>query len=212
MWTCEPTLDMYFSSIIMRQNVVVVFRFTDFLHSYSQFATFRVKHNNPWTLFVRNYRVENAEACQDLDLDKTNNVGGYKIRFSERSIKDLFRIKRNKKNCRIYFDGFRGVIFDTFLRYIKATSRMILLPEQHRDGTLITEINDNIIQEYFTTKPIDLMEHQRHMALEGNVSHVDSFMQSGLRAITQFSGRESTLSKIRCILSLLGQCSFFKYC
>ena len=97
--------------------------------------------------------------CRDLDFSKTSNVGGYTIRFSEMSTKNLFRIKRNK-NGRISFGGFQGVIFYTFLLYIKATPKIILLPEQHLDGTFITEREDNIIHKYITNETIDLMGSQ----------------------------------------------------
>ena len=194
---------------------------SDAPNSWKLVKTYRVKNNHPWTLFVRNYRAESAGAFRDLDFDKTSNVGGHKIRFLNTNVKDLFQIKRNKKNGRISFGGFQGVIFHTLLHYIKATPKMILLPGQHLDGTLVTESNDNITYEYFKNKKIDLMVNYYHLALTGNLSHVYPFLQSGLRVITQFSGEQSQLSKIRAVfdhysrlgllLVSLTTAIFFKY-
>ena len=194
---------------------------TDAPSSWKLVETHRVTNNHPWTLFVRNYRVESAEACRDLDFDKTNNVGGYKVRYLDRSLQDLFRIKKNKKNGRISFDGYQGVIFDTLMRYIKATPKIVLLPGQQLDGTLITESDDNIIYKYATNKTIDIVANYYHISLMDNVSYVYPFLQSGLRVISQFNGYESQLSKIYSVfdyysrlgllLVSLSTAIFFKY-
>ena len=104
------------------------------------------------------------------------------MRFIEMSIKNLFQIKRNKNNGRISFGGFQDVIFHTFVRYIRATPKMILPPGQHLDGTTITETNNNIRHEYFTNETTDLMVNYYYLAFNGNESHVYPFMQSGLRS------------------------------
>ena len=195
---------------------------SDAPNSWKLVKTYREKNNHPWTLFVRNHRVTSAEACRDLDFDKTSDVGGYKIRFLNRFFKDLFNIKINKKNGRYSFGGFQGVIFHYLLRYIKATPKMILLPGQHLDGTLITETTDENIHKYLTNKTADLEVNHCHLTIIGNASFVFPFVQSGLRIMTQFSGDKSQFSKIRSVFdyySWLGfflvswtTAIFFKYC
>ena len=164
-------------------------------NSWKLVKTYRTKINHPWTLFVRNYQSESAEACLDLDLDKTNNVGGYKVRFAEIGLKNMFRTKGIMKNGSYSFSGLEGVLFETLLRYMNASPERVLLFGQRLDGTLTKAVSDHIIHDYLANKTCDMSANFWHMVSD-NVTFVYPFMWTGLRVITQFNDETSQLEKL----------------
>ena len=164
-------------------------------NSWKLVKTYREKNIHPWTLFIRNHQAESAEKCRNLDFDKTNNVGGYKVRFTELGHKNTFQINSIKKNVSYSFSGFEGVLFETLLRYMKAVPERTLLPGQRLDGTFIKKVGAHITHEYLENKTSDMSANYWSL-VKDNATYVYPFMWSGLRGISQFSDETSQLEKL----------------
>ena len=82
-------------------------------------TTRRGKNDYPWTVFVKAYQ-KTKKLCQELDFDKTRDLGGYAIRTSVKDVEGWFDLDL-KKTGLDSFGGFSGVISKIIFEAMNAT-------------------------------------------------------------------------------------------
>ena len=91
---------------------------------WKQTTTHRGNNDHPWTLFVMAYE-KTKKICQELDFDKTNNLGGYAIRTSVKDVEGWFHLDLQKTSLDS-FGGFGGVFGRMIFKAVNATPKMLI--------------------------------------------------------------------------------------
>ena len=157
--------------------------------------TYSGKNNHPWTLFMRNYGEDVLEVCQELNFDKTQNLGGYDIRFNAQNTSRLvFWYSPLNKTAKNSFSGSVGKLTAILLvDVLNATPRMVLhentvgKPKMGAFRNTFTNIINGVID-------IDL--NQYFQKLKHGIPMTYPIFQSGLAILTQDSVELSQLQKI----------------
>ena len=155
--------------------------------------TYRRKNEHPWTLLVRGYQ-NSQELCNDLDFDKTKDLGGYEIRvmiYSE-------NIDTNSSNPTL--ESVPGVcgINARYLFGALNSSTKILVYESSYDFSGI--ISSGVID-------LNLMEWYQQNDFNTSMSYPHGL--SGLQSMTQHRGYESQIGKLLQVLDYSSRYAVF---
>ena len=152
-------------------------------HSWQLAKTYNVKNKHPWTLLVRSYQ-NSQEICENLDCDKTKDLGGYPIRLSSHSI-------RNYQNWS-----------DTNLQSIRSLDGILLQYICHALNASVKILvespnsNYNLTTSGFADMSLDGWFQKNQF----NTSMTYPIGSSGLVSMTQHRGHLSQIGKLLHVL------------
>ena len=156
--------------------------------------TYMVKDNHIWSLFVRTYR-DDEKNCENLDFDKTRDLGGYEIRSTVKDIADSWHTDFNKTGTESFGD-INGEIAKLLFRALNATPKLKL----HNRTDTIGFLNIKGKSEDFMTEVdrgvTDIGLIPRYQLIVENFTTTYPHWQSEISIITQYSGYASQIQKI----------------
>ena len=158
----------------------------------------RDENNHPWTLFVKAYQ-RTKKICQELDFDKTNDLGGYAIRTSVRDVEGWFHLDP-KKTGLDSFGEFGGTIGKMIFKAVNATPELLISDQTVSLGYITDE-------KHTHSQLLEVIEGKSDIILVGrNIFHVlhlpttRPFIRSGITIAYKHRHHISQLEKLMKVL------------
>ena len=154
--------------------------------------TSRIKNNHPWSLLVRGYQ-DSQEICENLDFDKTKDLGGYEIRLSSFSVNDD---KNWSKTNLESISSPNGILLHYIFRTLNSTVRIFV-----ESPKSISELTSS----GFADISLDALPQQNNY----NTSMTYPCGSSKLVSMTQHRGHLSEIGKLLRVLDISSRYAVF---
>ena len=156
--------------------------------------THRGINDHPWTLFVEAYQ-KTKKICQELDFDKTRDLGGYAIRTSVKDVEGWFHLDLQKTGLDS-FGEFGGTIVKKIFKALNATPTTRISDRKVPLG-LITDEEQiyGQLMEVIDGKS-DIILVPRNRRLVSNLATTTPFTKTGITGAIKRPAQMSQLEKL----------------